>query len=188
MPYEKGIYIFKSGKMIKVMNFAYYMLFVFITKMLKFFNGLIYVVEYPFHSGKGRENAKVRYIENRKELDERRFLAVAFYTGFFFNIGYLIYYLDFFIILYICGIDLSNFGVYSKIEEIILFVIFLAWSWPLHNYCISKHRNKYFAEFDKFTFEENVKYSFYGILYYLAPLIILAISSYFAYHKYYGWQ
>ena len=171
--------------MIRVMNYAYYMLYSllgFANKILAYFN---YMLIYPLASMlRNASTLKESRNQQIQQIKDGSSASVIFFTASVFYIGYVILNLDVFVFLYAFGVDtIKDVAPYGTIDLIIFIAILFPWSWPLHRYCVDKRKDDFFDEFSKYTFEQHLKYSIYGILYYLFPLILLATSSYLAYHR-----
>ena len=171
--------------MVRIMNYAYYMLYSllgFANTILTYFN---YMLIYPLASMLGNTSTlKDSRNQQIQQIKDGTSASVIFFTATVFYIGYVILNVDIFVFLYAFGVDaIKNVAPYGIIELIIFISILLLWSWPLQKYCVDKRKDELFQEFSKFTSEQHLKYSIYGILYYLFPLILLALSSYLAYHR-----
>ena len=161
--------------MIKIMNFAYYMLYEFCRKSSVCALKITYPIIYVFFALFGKSDVlKENHCSEMMKLNDRADSNVDFYVDNLFYMNYYLMEFDVLLILYNVGIDSlsimpnTNFLILS-IYLIIGYVIANA----IHKKVIEKGKKIYFAEFDNFTFKENVKYSIYGIMFYLAPLIIL---------------
>ena len=166
------------------MNYAYYMLYELITYIQIFFGNVGYYIAYPLYALFNKEDVlrENREIMNQKYMNHSSY-SVNYYASGIFYIGYAILIADIIVFLYVFGVDLTPYILDMAKGSIITLIIVFVIPYPIQKKIIDDREKKYFEEFSKYTFEQHLKYSIYGILYYLFPLVLLATSSYLAYHR-----
>ena len=170
--------------MVRIMNYAYYMLYELITYIQIFFGNLGYYTAYPFYAlfNKGHVLRENREIMNQKYMNHTSY-SVSYYASGIFYLGYVIFLADIIVFLYVFGVDLTPYIFDMAKGSIITLILAFVIPYPIQKKIIDDREKTYFEEFSKFTSEQHLKYSIYGILYYLFPLILLVLSSYLAYHR-----
>ena len=114
--------------MVRIMNYAYYMLYQLITYIQIFFGNVGYYTAYPFYAlfNKGHVLRENREIMNQKYMNHTSY-SVSYYASGIFYLGYVIFLADIIVFLYVFGVDLSPYifdmTKASIITNILAFVI-----------------------------------------------------------------